>query len=92
MLDYWALACTLDEREISRPVIKYHGIDAIKWDHSLGAEVRDKDKKTFKFSQESFKNFFERQDNRFIYLKWKRTQSISVFLCGRQKKGCLIVM
>ena len=65
MLDYWALACTLDEREISRPVIKYHGIDAIKWDHSLGAEVRDKDKKTFKFSQESFKNFFERQDNRF---------------------------
>lgn len=63
MLDYWALACMLDERKISRPVVKYLGIDAIRWNHSLEIEARDRD--IIKFSQESFENFFEREDNEF---------------------------
>lgn len=65
MLDYWALAYMLDQKKLSRPIVKYLGIDAIKWNHSLETEVRDKDKKTFQFSQESFEHFFERQNNEF---------------------------
>lgn len=65
MLDYWALAYMLDEKDVSRPAVKYLGIDAVKWNHSLETAAREKDKKTFKFSQESFENYFERQDNEF---------------------------
>lgn len=65
MLDYWALVCMLDERKVSRPVVKYLGIDAVKWNHNFETKVRDKDRKTFTFSQESFVEFFKRQNNQF---------------------------
>lgn len=80
MLDYWALAYMLDEKKISRPAVKYLGIDAIKWNHSMETKVRDKDKKTFHFSQESFENFFKRQDNEFnTYDVYFFPKSISEF-------------
>lgn len=63
MLDYWALSYMLEEKEISRPAVRYLGIDAVKWGHSLETAARDKDK--IKFSQESFSDFFKRQDNGF---------------------------
>lgn len=80
MLDYWALAYMLDERKLSRPVIKYLGIDAVKWNHSLEAEARDKDKKTVQFSQESFERFFQRPDSEFhTYDVYFFPKSISEF-------------
>ncbi|MCM1025779.1 MAG: hypothetical protein NC432_05060 [Roseburia sp.] len=66
MLDYWALAYILDEKKITRPAIRYHGIDAVKWDHNLETEVRPKDKQTFQFSQERFEDFLERRDDSFL--------------------------
>lgn len=87
MLDYWALAYVLEKKKLSRPVVKYLGIDAIKWNHSLEAEVRDKDKETFKFSQESFEHFFKRPDNEFnTYDVYFFPKSISEF--SDEKKKC----
>lgn len=65
MLDYWALAYMLDKKKLSRPVVRYLGIDAAKWNHSLETEVRGKDKETFKFSEERFEDFFKKTDNEF---------------------------
>lgn len=65
MLDYWALAYMLDKKNLSRPVVKYLGIDAEAWNHSLETEARDKDKETFQFSKESFEHFFEKPGNGF---------------------------
>ena len=85
MLDYWALACMLDQKKMSRSVVKYHGIDAIKWNHSLETQARDKD--TVKFSRESFADFFKRHDNEFnthdVYFFPKSISEFSVKKNGK---------
>lgn len=65
MLDYWALVNMLYKRNLSQPIVKYHGIDAVKWNHSLDAKAIGKDEKNYKFSQESFEKFFNEPDNEF---------------------------
>lgn len=65
MLDYWALAYVLDKKNMSRPVVKYHGIDAIEWNPGLKIDARDKGNETFKFFPEPFEIFFKKTDNEF---------------------------
>lgn len=60
MLDYWALAYMLDKKNVSRPVVKYLGIDVIEWKHSMETKARDRD--IVKLSQDTFEQFFNRQD------------------------------
>ena len=51
------------EKKVFWPIVKYLGVDAIKWNYSMETEERDRDR--VKFSQESFEHFFARQDNKF---------------------------
>ena len=90
MLEYWALANVLNMREkdeadkgeaekkVFWPIVKYLGVDAIKWNYSMETEERDRD--SVKFSQESFEHFFARQDNKFnTYDVYFFPKSISEF-------------
>lgn len=90
MLEYWALANVLNmhekeevhkseaDRKVSWPVVRYLGIDAIKWNNSMETQARDRD--LVKFSQESFEKFFERSDNEFnAYDVYFFPKSISEF-------------
>ena len=67
-----------ENAKVCRPAVKYLGIDAIKWNYSMEKEAGDRD--LAKFFQESFENFFERQDNEFnTYDVYFFPKSISEF-------------
>ena len=63
MLDYWALAYMLDKKNMSKPVVKYQGIDVVEWEHSLETEARARD--MVKLFPDTFEEFFNKQDNKF---------------------------
>ena len=90
MLEYWALANVLNMREkdeadkgeaekkVFWPIVKYLGVDAIKWNYSMETEERDRDR--VKFSQESFEHFLQDKTINLIHMMYifSRNQSVSL--------------